>query len=40
MIYVVGVSAIGLTYAWQSGDWSQLALVPVACLAFGPWMKA
>jgi hypothetical protein len=39
MIYTAGIAALGLAYAWTSGDWPKLALVPVACLTFGPWMS-
>lgn len=39
MIYAAGIAAIGIAYAWTSGDYAKLALVPIACFAFGPRMR-
>ena len=39
MICTAGIAAIGAAYAITSGDWAKLALVPIACFAFGPWMS-
>jgi len=38
MICAIGIAAIGIAYAWTSGDWAKIALIPIACLTFGPWM--
>lgn len=39
MICTAGIVMIGVAYAWTSGDWAKLALVPIASFAFGPWMS-